>query len=200
MRKKEQNLFHLLRATMHLKACLPQNAAGKHYERSEYMIIKAGQLIILDRRIKKYLKIACQDVRQDKHWRKPAFQGALNKVYLDTETFFYMASKFIDLFFEGINGLMGVASSEKRKLKSCQRILIARNNLIEHSHKPGQPAENEIRQFGLNRRYGIYLGVSRTGYTTLRNGMTREMLGRINQAIKWSRQQQIKRLKSQSRS
>ncbi len=136
------------------KKLLPQNCDQKFLERAEYLIIKSRQLLIIDNRINKSIDRFYRDFYRKKDCREVKYQALLSELYLDTETFFYVAARLVDLLFEGMKGIVKITKDEKTKF---DRIMIIRNQLLEHSHKPGQPIENEICQFGLNKSYGVYV-------------------------------------------
>jgi len=150
-------------------------------ERVEYMIIKVKQLDIIDRRIRRNIKIyySIKD-----NYQSDIFQQALAELWLDAESFFYVASKLVDLYFEGLNDVFHFGRNPTKQLASCYKIQTIRNQLIEHSNRR-QPIENELNQFGLNTTYGPYLrSVKRKGtrtrfidkaYVPLRNGLIKEL-------------------------
>lgn len=150
-------------------------------ERVEYMIIKVKQLDIIDRRIRRNIKIyyGIKD-----NWKSDRFQQVLSELWLDTESFFYTASKLINLYFEGLNDIFRFGRNPTKQLNSCDAIQKIRSQLIEHSHR-GQSIENELNQFGLNAKYGTYLrSTKRKGtrtrfidkaYIPLRNGLIKEL-------------------------
>ena len=144
----------LYESLLTFKVSLPQSSPCKFIERAEYLIIKGKQLLIIDRRINRNIGRYYRDFYRKKKWRAKTYQALLSELYLDTETFFYVASRLINLLFDGMQGIIKITKGEKKKF---DRIMIIRNQLLEHSEKPERPIENEICQFGLNRRYGVYV-------------------------------------------
>ena len=136
------------------KNLLCENRNRKFLERAEYMIIKGKQLLIIDRRINRNSSRFYRDYYKKKRWQTRGYQNLLSELYLDTEIFFYIASRLIDLFFDGMRGVVEVSKKERKRF---HRIMTIRNELLEHNQKPGRPIEDEICQFGLNKSYGVYV-------------------------------------------
>lgn len=182
----KRNLLQLLNAAKRLKKSLPSNIDSKYMHRAEYLIVKANQLIIIDRRVLREIREIDLIRKNLNYWMTSQFQLEFSKLILDTESFFYVASKFIDLYFEGLKELFNVKRIAKKQCPACERILNIRNNLIEHSHSGTRLVEDEVCSFGYNSRYGPYIRASKgadmnkpyreRAYLLLRNRFIKEMI------------------------
>lgn len=156
----------------------------KYINRAEYMLIKLKQLSIIDGRIRESIKLL---------GKKNEFeQGLLHKLYLDYESFFYVSTKYMDLFFEGMDFLskeVKVAQGQKW-YKTLQTI---HNVFLKHSHDRKSQVSSEINSFGFNRFYGPYTkrsgknGLGKqarsTAYFPLKRNMIIEMCQYLNLAL-----------------
>lgn len=153
------------------------------------MIIKGKQMMIVDHRINKNVTRFYSDFYKKKYWKSSEYQNLLCELYLDTESFFYIATRIVDLIFEGFQNVIRIPKSNRKRFS---RLLKIRNQLLEHSHKPGRPIEDEICQFGINQRYGVYVRSSKgaddgrpyrdRAYYPLRNGFVKNLIELIERA------------------
>lgn len=190
---RKRNLLCLLNVTKRLKESLPLNSELKYSHRVEYLIIKANQLVIIDTRVLREIRRIDLVRKNHNYWRTSQFQVVFSELILDTESFFYVASKFIDLYFEGLKVPFDLGRNIKEKYPACERILDIRNNLIEHSHSGAKAVDDEICSFGYNSRYGSYLRSSKRAdmnkpyrersYLLLRNRFIKEMIDAFEKSI-----------------
>ncbi len=151
----------------------------KYIDRAEYMLIKLQQLIIIDKRIKEAIKSLSKSNKSE--------QELLHKLYLDYESFFYVSTKYMDLFFEGMNFLSKEMKGGKGKewYKILQEI---RNRFIEHSHKEKFYSAG-INEFGFNKRYGPYTkrfnenGFGKRAYSTAYVPLKQNMINGMHEYL-----------------
>jgi hypothetical protein len=185
-----RRILLLVEATKELKFYL-KNANSRYLQRAEYLIIKAQQLAVIDRRITRNIRsINLRRKEGSNYWRLRRFQTTFSELMLDAESFFYVASKFIDLLFEGLQRPLGFNRNSKKSLKACSRISDIRNNLIEHSHSGKRHIADEMCSNGYNAKYGPYIRSARgadngktlqsRAYMLLRNEFVKEILSVIN--------------------
>jgi len=163
---------------------------SRYSERVEYMIIKVIQLDIIDRRIRKNIR---NYYNIKKNNAKINLQQVLYEMLLDTETFFYTASKLINLFFEGLSEALSLKRNLADNFPHFKAIQKTRSEMVEHSHKNNKPLNYELNQFGFNSKYGPYLrsgklkGVKTRyvdrAYIPLKNGMIKELKDCVNVSL-----------------
>lgn len=188
-----RKISHLIVASKQLKKSLT-GQSDIYLNRAEYLTIKSLQLNVIDRRIAKNVRNIERLRKRDgaKYWESRKFQEAFSELILDAESFFYVASKFINLLFEGLQRPIGFNRRSKRYFSKCQRIQEIRNNLIEHSHSDNRHVADEVCMNGYNPKYGPYLKSMKgadgnrpykdRAYFPLRNGFVKEVLSAIQQA------------------
>lgn len=152
--------------------------------RAEYAIIKSRQLLIVDNRINKNMNKLYCFFHKKRKIQENEYQDLLSELLLDAENFFYIASRLIDLLSKGMQEINLLSKTKKNK--KFGRIMTIRNELLEHSQKPGKPIENEICAFGYNKKYGPYLRASKNAddkkpcrdraYYPLRNKFSKDLI------------------------